>query len=302
MSIEKILKYIPLQYKKFMKKGDASLKQLYYLSAKSVLTNFALHSTEQGISGEQYLKDSQLVVSLTTYSKRLYDVYLSIESIMQQTMKPNRIILWLSDNLNGCTLPLTIQKQIQRGLEVRYCKNLRSYNKLIPTLSLCPQDAIITIDDDVIYRFDMIENLVNAYKANPNSIYCNRMHRITLKNSKAIMPYNRWKWEINDDIISPLNFPTGCGGILYPSFSLSQEVLNEKVFLKICPLADDVWFKAMALLNNFTSKKVITQDDTLLFSEDNQDIALNNANVAKKGNDAQIKAVFDYYHLYDKLK
>lgn len=300
MSIENALKYLPRQYRCFMKRGDVSLKQLRFLNAKNYLIDRVLHCKEYGISERRHTTDSQVVVSLTTYGKRLQEVFLPIESIMMGTTLPNRIILWLGEELKDCALPITLQKQMRRGLEVRFCKDIRSYNKLNPTIELCPDDAIITIDDDIIYRFDMVENLVNAYLSNPRYIYCNRMHRMKMDKDK-LLPYLKWEWDVGDDVVSPLNFPTGCGGTLYPPHSLSEEVLDENVFSRICPYADDVWYKAMALINDYPSRKVTIQEDTLLFSEENQDIALSRTNVARNQNDRQIKAVFDRYQLYGKL-
>ena len=84
------------------------------------LNDYVLHSKESGITDMHYC-DHEIIISLTTYEPRLYEVYLAIESIMQQTMKENRIILWLSDTLKHEPLPATIQLQTKRGLEVRFC-------------------------------------------------------------------------------------------------------------------------------------------------------------------------------------
>ena len=95
------------------------------------------------------LLDEPLVVSLTTFGQRVFDVHLVVESIMQQTVLPNRIILWLDETeFNESSLPLSLKKMQQRGLEIRYCPNLRSYKKIIPTLKLVPEATVITIDDD----------------------------------------------------------------------------------------------------------------------------------------------------------
>lgn len=73
-------------------------KDIIYQNRKDRLTELALCSSTKGISKERYCQ-KEVIVSLTTYGKRLYDVYLAIESIMQQSMKPNRIVLWLGDEL-----------------------------------------------------------------------------------------------------------------------------------------------------------------------------------------------------------
>lgn len=266
------------------------------------LNKNALTSVSLGISNEKLWNDRQLIVSLTSYGKRLYDVYLSIESIMQQSLKPNKIILWLADNLKNVQLPITLQNQVKRGLEIKYCKDLLSYKKLIPSLKMFPEDVIITIDDDIIYRFDLIENLVNAYNNNPENIYCTRMHRMRLSGTGKLKPYSDWEWEVQDNEISVLNFPTGGAGTLYPPYCFNSEVLNDGVFMKICRKADDVWFKAMALFNGVQAQKVVTNADTIIFSDNGQDIALSNSNVFDNGNDMQIEAVFEKYNLYERLK
>ncbi|MDR0763178.1 MAG: hypothetical protein LBF01_01600, partial [Bacteroidales bacterium] len=122
------------------------------------LTQSALYSTESGITPST--TDETLIVSLTTHGKRIYEVYLAIESILRQTLKPNKIILWLSKNkFNENNIPLILKKQQQRGLEIAFCEDVKSYTKLIPTLQMYPQAVIITVDDDILYPFDLIENL-----------------------------------------------------------------------------------------------------------------------------------------------
>ena len=52
-----------------------------------------------------------MIVTLTTFGQRLNDVYLAIESIMQGSLLPNRIILWLADDMRGKVLPVTLQNK-----------------------------------------------------------------------------------------------------------------------------------------------------------------------------------------------
>lgn len=155
-------------------------KDIIYQNRKDRLTELALCSSTKGISKERYCQ-KEVIVSLTTYGKRLYDVYLAIESIMQQSMKPNRIVLWLGDELKNRPLPRILGFQQQRGLEIVFCKDIYSYTKLIPALRKFPNDIIITVDDDLIYNVDMVERLVGAYIDDPSYIYCCRMHKMRLK-------------------------------------------------------------------------------------------------------------------------
>lgn len=255
-----------------------------------------LHDNTPGITTAN-IADKEIIISLTTYGERFYHVYITIESLMQQTVKANRIILWLDYSFKEKDIPLSLQAQMKRGLEIRYCKDLGSYKKLIPTLKEFPESIIITVDDDVIYNIRTIEKLVTAYNHNPQFIYCNRMHRIKCDDSHKVLPYRQWEKGVMDTKESIFNFPVGIGGILYPPHCFNNEIFNEEFFLKNCPNGDDIWFKAMALLNGFQSKRAeisFTQDDYM-----ENDIlsqrGLQKENVKKNLNDIKFSNVYNTY-------
>jgi len=265
-----------------------------------------LNSTQSGVSNEKYC-EHELIVSLTSFGKRIYDVYLAIESIMQGTIKPNRIILWLAENeFKGKMLPRTLQLQQFRGLEILFCEDMRSYNKLIPSLKHYPNACVITIDDDVMYEYDIVERLVNSYLENPNAICACRIHKLTFDKEHKLNSYMNWAREISmGERFSPYLFPTGVGGVLYPPHCLSEEVFNKDIFMEICPYADDVWFYSMALLNNTPITQVYTGKPKGYYMQLPSSLidalSLENTNPANCRNDVQIKAVFEKYNLYDKL-
>lgn len=248
--------------------------------------------------------DKEIIISLTTHGRRIHSVHLTIESLMCQTIKPNKIILWLSEKeFSNNKLPLMLKKYEDRGLEILFTRDLRSYTKLLPCLKEHQDDIIITVDDDIIYDYNMVENLIREYSIQPDLIHFCRGHRMIIKN-KILLPYKKWLMNIEKTDITLLNFPTGVGGVLYPPHSLSEEVFNEKVFLDMCPSADDVWFKAMALLKDSNSKKVHTRiENGLEYVElkELQNSGLRVLNVDGNKNDEQIEAVFKRYSLHNKL-
>ena len=268
------------------------------------LRNKTLNCKESGVSNESY-SDHEIIVSLTTFSSRIDKVYLAIESIMQGTAKPNRIILRLSEEeYKDKPLPRTLKLQQKRGLEIKYCKDIKSYNKLIPTLSEYPEAAIITIDDDVMYEYDLVERLVNAHIENPKSILACRMHRIVLGPEKKPLSYNDWKYCINDTTRSQLNFPTGVGGVLYPPHCFTNEIFNSDFFLELCPNADDIWFYAMALLNDTPCNWVKTdcpEGYYKIIEIYPNSLCYSNTDKQNCGNDIQFKKVFEKYNLWGKL-
>ena len=99
---------------------------------------------------------------------------------------------------------------------------------------------------------------------------------------------------------SPLLFPTGVGGVLYPPYSLSEEVFNEKVFMGLSRHHDDAWLKAMSLLKGTQCKKVPSFSRKFLYMRGVGKRSLYKINSVKGGEgDEQIRAIFEYYNLYD---
>lgn len=278
-------------------------KLLFKFKAES-LTEKTMNSTSSGISSEKCCGEHDLIVSLTSYGNRLYDVYLPIESIMQGSLKPNRIILWLSDSLMDTELPITLKKQQNRGLEIKYREDLRSYTKIIHSLKEYQDACIITIDDDAIYNFDLVENLVSAYLKEPQYIHSSRIHRIIIGDDGNPVSYLKWKWCDHNDEPSNLNFLTGVGGVLYPPNAFPKEVFNKSVFLDICKTADDIWLNAMAMLNNTLIKKAFTHNpsgDDYLVNDNVQDTSLYKTKVINNQNDISFYNVYSRYGLWRKL-
>lgn len=264
------------------------------------LKNKTLSCHTKGIShgnrGEE-----QVIVSLTTFGERINQVYLPIESIMQGSMKPDKIILWLAkDEFEGKPLPITLQKQQNRGLEIAYCHDLKQYNKLIHTLEKYPNSSIITIDDDALYEYDLLERLYTNHLLHKNTICACRMHRIRTDKYNNPLPYLQWNLCIDDDAVSPLNFPTGVGGVLYPPHCFSKEIFNSKVFMNICPKADDIWFYAMARIANVSSRWVKNdkpQGYYLPLPLTKDALSLYNTSTIDNGNDIQFQKVIKQYHI-----
>lgn len=267
------------------------------------LTAVALSELKSGLSDEKY-GGSEAIVSLTTHGKRIYDVHAAIESIMQGSVKPNRIVLWVSEDYRKIILPLTLQKQMERGLEIRYCKDIRSYTKLIPALKEYPKASIITIDDDIIYPHDLLECLIDAHIKYPECICANWIREFPRELEEKYISLLKWPQLFDTDEISERFFFEGFAGVLYPPHSLDAEVFNESVFLDICKYADDVWFNAMALKAGTKVKYAWRHYSiaSFIFNEGVQSVALQNVN--NKGellNDVQIKAVYGKYGLWRKL-
>ena len=112
---------------------ERKMREQLFFQRKMIMDDHLLHLKESGVTSHRY-GDADIIVSLTTYGRRIHSVYATIESLMEQTMKANRIILWLDTSFQGKPLPQSIEMLKQRGLEVAFCKDVRSYTKLVPAL------------------------------------------------------------------------------------------------------------------------------------------------------------------------
>ena len=211
----------------------------------------------------------KVIVSLTTYPARIKIVQETIKTLKEQSVKPNKIILYLSEKefpKKNKELPKSLMKLCDKRFEIHWIKKtLYSFQKLIPALKEYPNLVIVTADDDILYENNWLELLLNAYSENPNVIHCHRAHRIRYQGGK-IKSYNLWKMSIRDESTLYNNFLTGVGGVLYPPNCLDKNITNSKEFLALCPKADDIWIWAMALKkhtkihvikNNIPAVKVI---------------------------------------------
>lgn len=259
------------------------------------LTSCALTSTKPGIVTEIY-SDKPIVVSLTTYGDRFYDCYLSIESIMQGSILPNKIVLYLPNELYGTPAPKLLQNQMKRGLEVRYCDDIRSYTKLIYALKEYPDNNIVTIDDDILYPVDLLESLVNTHKLYPSMISANVVRPFPEGVNGYLIPLSKWDEAEYLQVYSRFVLE-GYSGVLYPPYSLCDKVFDEYTYMNDCKTADDIWFSAMAMMKG---TKVVCSNPHVggfryIDNDKLQATALSSLNVYSDTpmNDVQKKTVFE---------
>lgn len=242
-----------------------------------------------------------IVVSLTSYGRRVSDcvVYYTLVSLLRQKCQPQRIILWLAeDEWNDERLPQKIIKLREKGVEIRYCRDLRSFKKLIPTLSLCPNNNIMTVDDDIIYTSDTMELVWREHLQNRSEIIGFSTLAPIVENG---IPSHYADWKHIPTISKGLLiFPVGYGGILYPVGSLNEIVVREDLFEKLCPIADDIWFWFCGLLNNSNKialkKKSSDMSFDALYQYFHKGSALTHSNRFEHANDKQFKELFEHYN------
>ena len=271
---------------------------------RAMYENLAHTDAEFGVEPDS---EANVIVSLTTYGERIYTVHKTIESIMRQTYKANRIILWLDqDEFTLDALPIVLQKMTNRGLEIKFCPNYKSYKKLIPTLQLTRESNVITVDDDMIYPLSMIENMHRTHLKHPDCVIFNYGTEMVFDQNGEVLPYTQWIDK--GDFTTPSNhyMGIGVGGIWYPVGSLHDDVLDVEAFTKLAPRADDLWFKVMSFRNGTKQvqtcfgERILDTNGFLnrfVTIEDEQREKLGTANVICGQNDVQLADLIKEYNV-----
>lgn len=230
-------------------------------------------------------RNPQIIVSLTSYSKRFSTLDICLKSLLNQTMLPDKIILYLSQNESISDVPESVKKLKKNGLEIRFVDmDLKPHKKYYYAMKEFPDDIIITVDDDVIYSKSLVEELYKTYKKFPYCVVAARAHKIKFQGNR-IKKYREWEMNVNENVPSFLLMPTGVGGILYPPHLMSK-ILFDINWIKKYINVDDLWLKNVEVRSNIPvvmcNPKV---DYKRIEIESAQDIGLSQQNYFNNEND-----------------
>lgn len=123
---------------------------------------------------------SDIVVTMTSWKKRIEYVSISILSLLKQTVKPRSIELNLSEEEfpnkeNDLPKDLVELTKIY-PININWVgTNVKSFKKLIPTLKKYWNEKdlyIFTADDDVVYEYNMLEKFLVISEKLPEACIC----------------------------------------------------------------------------------------------------------------------------------
>ncbi len=233
----------------------------------------------------------KIIVSITSFPARIDRLWLVIECMFRQTFKPDRIILYLTESQVGCVneLPDSLLKLRHRGLEIVLCPdNIRSHTKYYYAMKQNPNDVIITIDDDMFYKTDFIESLVNTHKMHPDKIIANWVKEITSESEF----YADWR-----DVYKLKKLKNfillGVGGVLYPPKCMYKDIFEVNLIQELSLTADDVWLSAMAMLNKTEIVSTDYKMNHLSVSFINNETLLSEN---RSANQVQINNINEFYY------
>lgn len=190
----------------------------------------------------------RVIVSLTSWPKRIYCVRRSLDTILQQTRPADKIVLWLSlQQFPSKELPVDLMELVNEGkLDVEWVEeDYKPHKKYFYAMKKYPDDIIVTIDDDLIYEPTLIENLLSTHLMFPDCVCAARAHLIVFNDDGTPASYKEWIQEVSYGLLSPSMqlCATGGAGCLYPPHLLHEYVFDSDAIMNCSLRADDLWMK-----------------------------------------------------------
>lgn len=249
-------------------------------------------------------EENDIIVSLTSFPKRIGKLWMVIDSIFHQKMRPSKICLYLSVEefpKGKASLPKRLLMYEKLGLEICFRKdNLMPHNKYYYVLQEYPKYNIITIDDDMYYHNNLISNLWNLHNQYPNCVCANTINIIRFDNNGNFMPYNKWERPVTKQKPSKNNIALGYNGVLYPSHIYTyQDVFDKAKIRELSLKADDLWLKIHQIREDIrvVSGNYFCTGISILGA---QAISLMSTNCGNNENDYQWNKLCEYYQVSKK--
>ncbi|MET8521907.1 glycosyltransferase [Nocardioides sp. NPDC004968] len=198
-----------------------------------------------------------VVVSLTSIPHRMLTIGQCIDSLVEQTKRPDKVLLWLStENFPNreADVPNEVLERQDDCFQIHWVDgDIAPHKKYFYAVQEYPDALVVTVDDDVVYDENLVETLYEGHLANPQAIICQRANLAMFRPDGTLRSYDGWVYDCNylRGKASYQLLPTGIGGVLYPPHSLPAATFDLEAITETALYADDLWLKAMATANGY---------------------------------------------------
>lgn len=127
----------------------------------------------QDLPSEWLYDNDRIIVSFTSWRKRIWNCAHIVDLMLNQTKKPYKIVLNLSSDefpKGEKDLPKELVNKQGDIFEIYWVrKNTKTHKRILPTLNRYPNDLVLSIDDDIEYPNNFIEKMYERYIYNGKS-------------------------------------------------------------------------------------------------------------------------------------
>ena len=231
----------------------------------------------EALSLNKEKRDTILTCTLTTFPDRIDTVQYTIKSLFNQSVKPDRIVLWLaSSEFENFQFPESINRLQEKGLEIRYCNNYfghKRYYKMIEEQK--ENECIIMFDDDILFPYCLIERLYDKWLQFPDCVICERGQVMTFDGDKILNP-GRWSSTSDEGIDKPSYkiLASPGGGCLFPPKALYKDANNTDMISKYALKTGDIWLMFQTVQNDTKILRTHKLHRTFIQSERVQTVQL----------------------------
>lgn len=197
----------------------------------------------------------KVVINLTTTHSRVHLCAQAVYSLINQTVRPDVIRLWVSREPylrdQGMSHEPDWVAELRRlypPIEVHYTANTGPYRKLIPTLRRGePDDITVTADDDIIYGPHWLESMLRVAREHPQAIVAARVRQVRRNPFGVNTSYMQWPILTRPATLAGDFVVTFGGGTVIPPGIFRPDLVQSDAFLTVCPTTDDLWYSMMAI-------------------------------------------------------
>lgn len=245
-------------------------------------------------------RDIKITVSLTSFPARIEYVHLAIKSLMLQSVKPDRIILWLAkDQFPDKMLPSQLTELQKYGLEICWVHDIYGHKKYYFCVKeQADNEVVITFDDDIIYPIDCIKRLIETHKKYSNCLVCERGQTICF-NKNGKLEENPGKWKTISSLgIKRATFsmnPSPGGGCLIPKDAFFSDAVNEEKIRELAYKNDDLWYMFMCAQNGIRMVKTRKYHKLFTLIKGSQTVQMATENVVNDYNTVIMQGLKNAY-------
>ena len=198
-----------------------------------------------------------LIVSLTSYPPRFPWLYRTLLSLLDQTIRPDKIALWIAHEDLSRLPPEILSLQGDR-LTIHACEDLRNFKRLVPALDVYTDSFIVFADDDMYYPDDWLRRLAETFDRDDPTVVCYRGSRIRRTAGGKLTSYRTWRdaRDAKSERPSTDLLPVNQTGVLYPPGSLPAFANDYGLIRKLSPTSDEVWLFFMWRLAGWRVRRV----------------------------------------------